>query len=297
MENRKPNPFTIDPTAKILLFISGIAAIILANTWRVTKYYDWWWWVLGVMVLVAAITEWKGRHIKKDHEMEVQAQRERALQNRIHESIRTNNIIPYYLYFRPFDSTGAILLPDLDPNSETNYLTEFGTADLQSLEVYLGRAVYPAEILGLGKKGETFGAARIEVSDEEWKKEATLLAKHAIGIFLIPSHHAGTKWELNLLKSNLDLLKKTIFLMPPRLLLGLRIKKNKQFNIQKEWELTREQLTTFNILLPAYHKKGLLFTLNNKGKVLKNYRVKNWSFIYDLKNAIRFLLSSTMAKA
>jgi hypothetical protein len=84
--------------------------------------------------------------------------------------------------------------------------------------------------------------------------------------------------------------------MPPRLLLGLRIKKNKQFNIQKEWELTREQLTTINIQLPAYHKKGLLFTLNNHGEVWRNYRVKNWSFINDLKNAIHFLLPSSLAK-
>ena len=126
----------------------------------------------------------------------------------------------YLLYLRPFTSTAriSILLKhkvvfQKIPSKRTKTYADIEWGDL---ETAIAEAVEPlGHLRALGCPGEHIGAGRVLTDDLHWKAEFARLAQGAYRILIVPSTHAGTKWELDRLFSNPDLLSKTILILPP----------------------------------------------------------------------------------
>jgi hypothetical protein len=102
------------------------------------------------------------------------------------------------------------------------YLRAFMTTDKLhmkgfDLETMLAYSIAPTlPLLALGKPGEHLGAGRIQTTDAHWQEEILRLMQCSRLILIIPSHRAGTLWEIATLRNG-GFLDKTIFIMPPEL--------------------------------------------------------------------------------
>ena len=126
----------------------------------------------------------------------------------------------YFLYLRPFSSTGKIKIKLKSKNyyhRVSGYKAKAYITDVWGdLETTLAEAVEPlGTFLALGKPGEHLGAGRVFTDDSHWRDEFFRLAHGAKGILIVPSTHSGTKWEIEQLLYNPFLLYKTIFIIPP----------------------------------------------------------------------------------
>jgi hypothetical protein len=183
------------------------------------------------------------------------------------EAARTSSPPAYFLYLRSFSTTNQIKLW-----TESRYLGPSVFSQAMDIEVALAHAVAPAPLLGLGSPGEQVGAARILTSEAEWRDAVSLLARQASGILLIPSHRAGTLWEIDMIRQHPDLLSKTIFIMIAR---GAQIRPLlPSYHARNEWEAARTTLDQSGLHLPPYHWKGLLFTLDHQGNMRQ--AVEQW---------------------
>ena len=70
-------------------------------------------------------------------------------------------------------------------------------------------------LVGLGDDPTAQGIGFIKSDDQAWQHDIWLLANAAIMVLCVPSNREGTKWEIDLLLQNSDLLSKTIFIMMP----------------------------------------------------------------------------------
>ena len=101
------------------------------------------------------------------------------------------------------------------------------------------------------------GAARVHVPDQEWQSDVGRLLTRAKGIIIVPSASDGTIWELEYIQAN-SILSKCLFVMPPQ---------SRRFDWRDRWELARGALADDSVYLPAYHSRGLLFTLRDDSQV------------------------------
>jgi hypothetical protein len=78
--------------------------------------------------------------------------------------------------------------------SNVFYFAEPGTLDLETIL----EEIVPKDVLfsALGQPGEHLGAARIASDEDSWKEQFAWLANSAEVIFLIPSDHRGTFYEI-----------------------------------------------------------------------------------------------------
>jgi len=130
---------------------------------------------------------------------------------------------PFYLYLRPFASTGNLpqmTKSDMTTFSKSLYIDLNGSTEkklYEDLETIIARIVLPKGLLiTLGKPGELVGAGRIPSDDKSWKLIFLKLAADAKAIFLLPSMHQGTQTEIAAIISEDYLLRKTIFIVPPK---------------------------------------------------------------------------------
>ena len=181
----------------------------------------------------------------------------------------------YFVYLRAFETTGHLKPPFFFSLSVLQRL------HANELESFLALALESqGALLGLGLPGENVGAARIRVEDAEWKAAIERLLTHATGVLLLPSAHAGTKWEIAFLQKQ-GLLPKTVFIMPPR---------TRQFDWRVRWRQAAEALKELRIALPQYSERGLLFTVDASGRVAD---ARPFSLFYkrSIRNSIQNLLS------
>jgi hypothetical protein len=181
-------------------------------------------------------------------------------------------LIAYYLFLRPFTSTG--ILGVSHPLFEVPPLTPEQLAESdhsEDLESRLSDALTErGPLIALGKPGEHFGAGRIEVTDAVWQQEFAILAKSADRIFVVPSATPGCMWELNWLKRH-RLLNRCLFLSPPA-----------STNIEErtsEWASAADRLHAVGIELPGYDKRGKWFAVTETGCAveLSRPRPRDWS--------------------
>ncbi len=127
----------------------------------------------------------------------------------------------YYLYLRPFESTGVIRVMIRDelvyPRGPVlGARTPLESTHWADLETILAQIVEPSgPLIALGAPGEQIGAGRLACSDERWRAEFLFLAARARALFVVPSSHQGTTWEIIQVLEREPLLRKTIFLIPP----------------------------------------------------------------------------------
>jgi len=143
------------------------------------------------------------------------------------------------------------------------YLRAFMTTDKLhlrgfDLETMIAYSIAPTlPLLALGKPGEHLGAGRIQTTDEHWQEEILHLMQTARLILIIPSHRAGTLWEIATLRNG-GFLDKTIFIMPPEM----------EFHGGKfsdDWQKTVLAAGEAGVEFPEHISTGAFFRLNADG--------------------------------
>ena len=162
------------------------------------------------------------------------------------------------LYLRPFGLTGKL---------------EVGGVDLETAFAYALAPFLP--LIALGRPGEAIGAGRIQTRDEMWQADILRLLDAASFILLIPSHRQGTLWEIDRLKERC-LFGKTILVMPPE----LRIEDCRYSEI---WSRAVKALDENGVYLPEHFSQGLLFQLDDRGRLLKHAPFGAETFLADLR--------------
>jgi|GEM_PF-4069121 len=159
---------------------------------------------------------------------------------------------PIFVYLRPFSSTGKLTIKNpkvFAANAATPQGYESPTLEAESvLRDALDRF---GTLIGLGRQGEHYGAGRVTTDDDHWRRMVELLTDKATLVFLLPSDHPGTLWEIQHIREcgHLD---KTIMVMPPA-------STGNGFSMADEWERTRTKLAEDGVVLPAHQAVGALF--------------------------------------
>jgi hypothetical protein len=205
-----------------------------------------------------------------------------ALGLRILEDLRNGRppAREFYLYLRAFETTGRLRAPLFSFDLATLGLGRLRTNELES---FIGAAmVKSGPLIALGRPGENLGAGRVITSDDDWRSDIVLLTAQAKAILLIPSHHAGTLWEIQHLEEQ-GLLAKTVFVMPPE---------SRSFNWRAHWSLARPAMGPLGASLPEYQDLGMLFMLEPSGAVRG---VAPFSLFVErsFRNSVRKLLAET----
>jgi len=144
------------------------------------------------------------------------------------------------------------------------YLRAFMTTDKLhikgfDLETMLAYSIAPSlPLVALGQPGEHLGSGRIQTTDEHWQEEILRLMDAARLILIIPSHRAGTLWEIATLREQ-GYFKKTIFIMPPEL----------EFHggkYSEDWQKTVAAAQSVGVEFPYHIQTGAFFRLNESGE-------------------------------
>lgn len=150
----------------------------------------------------------------------------------------------FILYLRAFETTGEIIISTID----------FEAAITRFLEPHI-------LVVTFGVPGEYLGAARVQSTEELWQDDVTQLMKKAKLLLLLPSDRPGTVWEGEQLR-NLNLLQKTIFLMPPQMPF-------KDGFYSAAWERARKAFADVKLQIPVHSPRGLVFQLTADGLLAK----------------------------
>ncbi len=184
----------------------------------------------------------------------------------IYKRIKTKKIENFTLYLRSFDIDNKMIfdkiendrhivdhLNDLGPFSNKIILKEY-SYNLESKLASITKKVSPLIALGGFNLG---GAGKIKTKDESWKETFKSLARNANFIYIIPAINKGTFYEMEWIFKQ-KLLSKTFFLLPPL----------KEYIYDKmRWDAIKSKCYSINIFLPDYEKDGLIFQLNENGKI------------------------------
>jgi hypothetical protein len=213
--------------------LAAFGIIMMANFSR----SDGWLGLLSFYGLLAVVIVFMlGRSWvrNKDQQIAQRGRDRRAVQ--IYEQLSADNAdaleVPYSLYLRPFTSTGHVRIPLRSAIYKRGVLAgptpgifdrELGRTTLYKRYVTFGDfetelaalVETQAPLIALGRTGEQIGAGRIESDHKDWRTRFELLAAHAMIIFLVPSTHAGTQWEIQRILNDPKFLHKTILFIPP----------------------------------------------------------------------------------
>lgn len=132
--------------------------------------------------------------------------------------------------------------------------------DFETLLAYSIAPVLP--LIALGQPGEHLGSGRIQTTDEHWQEEILRLMDASRLILIIPSHRAGTLWEIETLREK-GYIEKTIFIMPPE----IEFYKGKYSD---DWRQTVLAARKIGIELPTHIATGAFFRLGQYG-LFKDY--------------------------
>jgi len=198
------------------------------------------------------------------------------------------NTLRFSLYLRPFDSTNE--LPVQFDHGRHTIVGE--RIDLENiLRLSLARN---SLFVAIGRPDDDIiGADRVEGTDD-WRVTVADLISRAERIFVLPSHHDGTLWEIARLVESRRLAN-CIWIMPEYVFRkGTQLvvtpfsinwfqSDGDQAALEKakmEWSRATNAVKAYGVHLPAYQEEGLLFKMNDAGQVVASEPL-------DLRNTLR----------
>lgn len=190
----------------------------------------------------------------------------RRRQRALNESLATTGAAPepFFLYLRSFGASGRNLVW----NRNGTWLEQSLIGSSWDVEHALTAALAPlGPLVAIGDKFKTIGAAKITVTDAEWRAAFWDLAGRARRIFLTPAPSEALLWEVEQIAGDAALRDKAFFVMPPiRLsLLGLL---HELFVSRSalRWRRTRALVQPKGVALPPYSWRGGVFQLGADGR-------------------------------
>ncbi|WP_421794656.1 hypothetical protein [Haliscomenobacter sp.] len=179
-----------------------------------------------------------------------------------------------------------------DLDGEMMWITESATISGYSIIPYIYSALKKnVQLTALGEEKEvnTFerdGIYYLPTSDMNWREVVLHLCAYSKYNLFILSDSKGVLEELEMLKNDENLLKKTIFFLPPIL---TNVNSSNEYDFYRYWKNSLNPILIERGLEGIdYHKGGVMFMLNANGE-LKNYTL--------LKNNNRFRLSRDIKRA
>ena len=164
----------------------------------------------------------------------------------------------FCLYLRAFRSAGKIKLPYMAP--QWNYTIFLGNVIDAELAISLQAHRLGMSVLALGDTATGYGASKINTSDDNWIAAYERLADGARFIVMAPFDRPSTLFEIKNIFRTPERLRKTLFVMPPRLRFSpLSPSTWIQENFETRWKKTTDYLAKEDITLPPYHRKGRYF--------------------------------------
>ena len=156
---------------------------------------------------------------------------------------------------------------------------ETGASDFvpYDIEEEIDAAIGPkATFVAIGSKRISYGSAKITVNDENWQDMYRQLTTRAWLILIMPGPTEAALWELSEIVRSPDLLKKTIFVMPPsgfaelwptmREYLAKMARHSKAaFTNSSRWSQVVASATDYGVALPRYKEQGGCFRLELNG--------------------------------
>ena len=106
-------------------------------------------------------------------------------------------------------------------------------------------------------------------SDDTWKRNLKKLSLNATLILVVPSITEGTSWELEWVAVNRNL-RNSIFLMPPA------FDARSEAAWRQEWLALQRWARFMGLMFPDYDSKGLFFTIDPQGPVLRSVSFAEW---------------------
>ena len=228
---------------------------------------SWWFWSLVIIIISFVYIRGKMDKNKKDKSSEI-----------IYENVINEKRLPknYILYLRPFAVTEKFYRPGNLENTEKDIWDPIRYDPLPDEtpfhpERLLSGVSSPYfEVVGLGKKGQHWSFGTVMVDESGWQDVVKKLARCASVIFVIPSSHEGTYWEMEFIATD-KLLHKTIFFMPP-------LSKKGSTTEEEFWNNALIAASRLNLNLPKYDFSGCLITFDDSKEIIeKNYLLKDMS--------------------
>lgn len=162
----------------------------------------------------------------------------------------------FFLYLRPFKSTGK-LYSDTVKNMPfpLSFIKVPFTKNISDFEYNLRQALLRyGTVLGFGVPGEHIGVGRVESTEDKWRTEIQNLISKAEIIFCVPSSQDGIFWEIQQIIRSENILRKTIFFVPP----------STSARFYTDFEILIKKLKDINISFPDIPHKPTGFTLKCK---------------------------------
>jgi hypothetical protein len=179
--------------------------------------------------------------------------------------------VPIFLYLRSFTSARA--------GRKHRYAhIELAISELLSEYGYL--------LLAIGDRDRSFGAAKVNSSNEAWQSIVSRLMNQSAAIFFLPGSSPSARWEAGQIVGSAELLGKTTWLMPGWeedeenvsmsflaiflfalfAIVGLfkkAIKRHWERKNEKYWKLASQYFSeVWGIRLPTYESEGGVFLIN-----------------------------------
>lgn len=192
-----------------------------------------------------------------------QARRDQAGRDALHLAKGGERDLPYCLYLRPFESVNRMTIQAPFSPDSTAKVTDFEEILLKAVEgLYQGpRRLWGLSLVALGEHDALiFGAGLAYSSEAEWREAFSALTEAVRLIVIVPSARPGTLWELSQLAHHRRW-HKTLLVMPETFYV-------KEIMIEQRWAEAIEASRGVGITLPAYQKRGMLFRLDENGKLL-----------------------------
>ena len=131
----------------------------------------------------------------------------------IHDAVLNGKDAPrFVLFLRSFGSDGTLMTQSTQSIGQKHDFEEILALAIERDGMSLVAA---------GKPGEEVGAARVKLSEEDWRQDVTCLIRKAAIVFLLPNQNPGTWWEIEFIVKD-HYLFKTVFIMPETIIVDER---------------------------------------------------------------------------
>jgi hypothetical protein len=148
--------------------------------------------------------------------------------------------------------------------------------------------------VAIGDRLASYGAAKITVKEEDWRKTFSRLASISQLIFMMPGPSASALWELSQIMQSRNLLEKTVFIMPrggdppPSItssLKGVGEPRGSDVSLTNSWKRVGEMAGELGVNLPPYVNEGCYFRLRENGHVSETFGLE--PFTHALRKFVR----------
>jgi hypothetical protein len=185
----------------------------------------------------------------------------------------------YFLYLRPFETTGRLNVRGAGRGPIVEFEGSPATVEFESL---LTEALeFWGPLIGPGRPGEHFGAGRMSLEDSSWQEEVRRSVRYADTVFIVPGITRGSMWEFRYLFKT-GYISHAVVIMLPQVF---------GFDFKSLWSDARSALARAGVKLPEYTATGAFIQIAKNGRPKRVLKMPELLTESSLRDTLRELLS------